>query len=90
MVGKFQTPDGLLMFWDTGRSVTPVQLAEALALQLSAFSGTRNERREAAREAAKFVNKIAQQVNVYPVGKAALAGDGRILVTEPWFEEKDT
>jgi len=29
-------------------------------------------------------------VNVYPVGQAGLTDDGRIVTTEPWFEEDET
>ena len=78
MVGKYPTPKGLLMFYDTGRCLTPVDLAEALALQHSFFQ-----------KLYKFMNEIAHKVDVYPIGQAALADDGRIFVTEPWFESKE-
>lgn len=88
MVGKFPTPKGLVMFWDTGRLVSPVDFAEIIALQHSAFSGSRNNRRRAMAQVYNHVSRIAHEVNVWPIGIAAVADDGRILVTEPWFEEK--
>ena len=89
MVGKYPTPKGSVMFYDTGRTVSPVDLAEALALQHSAFTGSGASKEEAKKKAYKFVEEIAKKVNVYPVGYAALTDDGRILVTEPWFESKE-
>jgi len=89
MVGKFPTPKGLVTFYDTGKSVSPVELVEALALQHSAFTGTPASKEQAGKKAYKFIEEIAQKVNVYPVGYAALTDDGRILVTEPWFESKE-
>lgn len=88
MVGKYPTPKGLMMFYDTGRCLTPVELAEALALQHSFFSDGVNEEK-VSRKSYEFMNEVAHKVNVYPVGFAALADDGRIFVTEPWFESKE-
>ncbi len=89
MVGKFPTPKGLLMFWDTGRTIAPVQLAELLALQHSVFNATGETRKEAWGKVASLMREVAHQANVYPTGQAAVADDGRILVTEPWFSEKE-
>ena len=88
MVGKLPTPKGFLMFWDTGKVTTPVQLAEVLALQHSVFSATGKAKQEAADRTWKLITEIAYQVNVWPAGKAALADDGRILVTEPYYYEE--
>lgn len=85
MVGKLPTPKGLVMFYDTGRCLSPVQLTEALALQHSFFSNG-VDKEKATEEINNFINGIIQKVGVYPVGQAALADDGRILVSEPWFE----
>ena len=90
MIGKFPTPKGLLMFWDTGKSMTPVQLAESLALQHSVFGATGEKRKEAIKKISNLIIEIAHQVNVYPIGQAALADDGRILVTEPYYDEKES
>ncbi|GAI05718.1 unnamed protein product, partial [marine sediment metagenome] len=73
----------------TGKSITPVQLAESLALQHSVFSATGEERKEAIKKTSNLIIEIAHQVNVYPVGQAALADDGRILVSEPYYDEKE-
>lgn len=89
MVGKLPTPKGLLMFWDTGKSISPLQLAEIIALQHSVFSATGKSQKEAWGKVTELMTKITQETNVYPVGQAALADDGRILVTEPWFESKE-
>ena len=89
MVGRYPTPDGEMTFYDTGRFVAPEDLAEALALQHSAFAVTGRQRRKVVREITRLLMKITRKVNVYPVGKAALADDGRILVSEPWFESKN-
>ena len=88
MVGKYPTPKGLVMFYDTGRSVTPVMLAEIIALQHSFYQLPESKRGDVTEKLIKKAKELAQQVNVYPAGFAALADDGRILVTEPWFEEK--
>lgn len=89
MVGKYPTPKGLLMFWDTGRAVTPVQLAEMYALQHSVFQATGKQREEAINKIYAKATELANQVNVWPVGFAALVDDGRIFVSEPWFNEKE-
>ncbi len=86
MVGKLPTPKGSTMFYDTGRQITPVQLAEVLALQHSVSNSNGETRERAILKIIETMTKVANEVNVYPVGQAALAGDGRILVTEPWFE----
>ena len=90
MVGKLPTPKGKKMFWDTGRSVTPVQLAELLALRHSYFSSTAEEIKEITSKIYSLMRELAEGINVYPIGFAGIADDGRVLVTEPWFEEKDT
>jgi hypothetical protein len=89
MVGKYPTPKGLLMFWDTGRQITPVQLAEMFALQHSVFQTTGKQRQDAFNKIMSKATEMAQQVNVWPEGYAALTEDGRIFVTEPWFNEKE-
>ncbi len=88
MVGKLPTPEGLLMFYDTGRCLTPVELAEALAFQHTFFSNG-IDKGKVTEKLLDFVAEIAHKVNVYPVGQAAIASDGRILVTEPWFESEE-
>ena len=89
MVGRLETPKGLLMFWDTGKAITPIQFAEILALQHSVFSATGKAQQDAVDKIFKLTTEIIHQVNVWPVGQGALADDGRILVTEPWYEEKE-
>jgi len=88
-IGKVDVGNAPMAFWDTGRLVTPVQLAEVMALQHSAFFACGKTRQEAMKKIYEKATEIAHQVNVYPVGKAALADDGRILVTEPYFNEKE-
>ncbi len=88
MVGKFPTPKGLVMFYDTGRCLSPIELAEALALQHSYFSEGINSK-DVSKKLYDFINGVAHKVNVFPVGQAALADDGRIFVTEPWFKSKE-
>jgi len=87
MVGKYPTPKGLLMFYDTGRCLSPTDLAEALALQHSYFSGG-VDKGKVAEKLYSFMNEIAHKADVYPIGQATLIDDGRIIVTEPWFEAK--
>lgn len=89
IVGKFPTPDGMVTFYDTGRKMSPVDIAEAITLQHSYFGGI-GEQGETAKQLYDFTTRIAKKANVYPIGYAALAEDGRILVTEPWFESKDS
>ncbi len=89
MVGRYPTPKGSLMFWDTGKSITPVQLVEALALQHSISNATGRAKKEAIGKAYELIMEVVNQTNVYPIGQAALDGDGRILVTEPFYEEKE-
>jgi len=72
IVGKYPTPKGLLMFWDTGRNINPVQLAEFLGLQHSVFQATGKQREEAIRRIQAKATEMANQVNVWPVGYAAL------------------
>ncbi len=87
-IGKVDVGNAPMAFWDTGRRVTPIQLAEITALQYTAFFACGHKLREEARRRIwEKANEIAHQVNVYPVGKAALSDDGRILVTEPYFHE---
>ena len=88
MVGKFPTPEGLLMFYDTGRCLSPLDLAEAMALQHSYFSKGVNKE-EVSEKLYRFMNEVEKKVDVYPIGQAAIADDGRILVTEPFFESKE-
>jgi hypothetical protein len=87
IVGKLPTPKGLRTFWDTGRRISAVEVAEAITLQHSYFLGV-GEQKNTTNQLYDFATRIATKANVYPVGYAALADDGRILVTEPWFEEK--
>jgi len=89
MVGKLPTPEGSVMFYDIGRKVSPAQLNEVRQLLYKAFSGNHKTREEARKRISAKVTEIAKQVNVYPVGKAMLVEDGRILVTESYFNEKE-
>ncbi|HUV52910.1 MAG TPA: hypothetical protein VMW64_07530 [Dehalococcoidia bacterium] len=89
IVGKFPTPKGLVTFYDTGISVSAVEVAEAMALQHAVFNATGEAQKIAIEKVKQFTIEIAQKVNVYPKGYAAFADDGRILVTEPWFESKE-
>ena len=88
IVGKFPTPKGAQTFYDTGRKVSAVDVAEALTLQHSYFGGI-GKQEDTTKQLYDFATRMAKKVNVYPIGYAALAEDGRILVTEPWFEAKD-
>jgi len=89
IVGKFPTPKGIQMFYDTGIKLSAVDIAEALILQHSYLAGI-GEQEDTAKQVYDFATRMAKKANVYPIGYAALAEDGRILVTEPWFESKDT
>lgn len=88
IVGKFPTPKGMKTFYDTGRKVSAVDVAEAITLQHSYFAGIGGQE-ETAKQLYGFATQMAKKANVYPIGYAALAEDGRILVTEPWFEVKE-
>lgn len=87
-MGKFPTPNGMQTFYDTGQKISPTELAEAMVLQHSMAQGIGKEE-DTVKQIFDFLTKIAKKANVYPVGFAALAEDGRVLVTEPWFESKD-
>lgn len=87
IVGKLPTPKGLQTYYDTGRKISPIELAEALTLQHSYFMGI-GKSEDTAKQLHDFATQIAKRTNVYPKGYAALTDDGRILVTEPWFEEE--
>lgn len=75
-----------MTFYDTGRKVSREDLAKAQALQYAAFYATGEIAQDAREKALEHVKTIAKKVNVFPMGKAALTDDGRILVTEPWYE----
>lgn len=90
MVGKYPTPKGLVMFWDTGKSVSPVQLAESQAIQHAVYNSSNKDRTRAMEKAGKIVMELARAANVYPEGFAVLADDGRMLVTEPWYFEEES
>jgi hypothetical protein len=80
---------GSLTFYDTGRSLAPADFAEAIALQHSYFAVTgRDQKRLVAQKLYDFVASLAKKTGVIPIGKSALSDDGRILVTEPYFEEE--
>lgn len=89
--GECPTPKGMMMFWDTGKFITPVQLAEAMALQRFAFCAEGKVRKEAGMKLGKLAMQTALDNNVYPPppGYAALADDGRILVSTPYYEQKE-
>jgi hypothetical protein len=89
MIGKFPTPQGMQTMYDTGQSLSPVDLAEALALQHSVFNATGALQDKAIQRLRDFMTEVVNKVNVYPVGYAGLSDDGRILVTEPWYEAKE-
>lgn len=38
----------------------------------------------------EFVIEVARKVNVHLVGFSGLMDDGKIITTEPWFEEDET
>jgi hypothetical protein len=92
MVGKYPNPKGkgMIAFYDTGVSIPPEDVAEAITLQhLAFFATTAAARQQAMEKVVEFTKAMAKKVNVYPKGMAALAEDGRILVTEPYFESKE-
>ena len=86
MVGKFPTPEGLVMFYDTGRSIELGDLAELMAKRSSLIEAGPGSIKEAGEGIFELAIEIANKTDVYPAGYAAVAEDGRILVTEPWFE----
>lgn len=89
MVGKYPTPKGLIMFWDTGRKINLEQLNRARALQYASFYATGKIKVDARNKIYNLATDIAHEVNVWPEGYAALTDDGRIFVSEPWFNEKE-
>jgi len=88
IVGRFPTPNGLRTYYDTGRKLSPTELAEAIVLQHSMVQGIGDES-ETVEQLFDYMTRVINKANVYPIGYGALIGDGRIIVTEPWFESKE-
>ncbi len=89
MVGRLPTPGGEFMFWDTGKSATPVQFEEALGQQQALANA--EDLKKAVKKAAEVLSPICMAFNVYPPTGCvvAMADDGRILVASPYYDEKE-
>ncbi|GAI35400.1 unnamed protein product, partial [marine sediment metagenome] len=61
---------------------------ELMALQSRLSEATPESLEQSKRDIFEQCAEIARKTDVYPVGYAAIADDGRIFVTEPWFESK--
>ncbi len=86
IVGRYETPTGLLTFYDTGVIVPPADMAELLTLHKLVLSG---KLAEVGNKIFPLMRDIAHKANVYPKGYASVAEDGRIFVTEPFYEAKE-
>lgn len=76
IVGKLSTPKGPQTFYDTGRAVSPVDVARASALRYAVFNTTGKMHEKAMERMGELVIEVAMKVNVYPVGQAGLMDDG--------------
>ena len=89
IVGRYNTPKGFLTFYDTGIVVNPEDMAELLVLYKTAFNNKEVDMDKLQSQMFAVVNKIALQNNVYSPGIITIAEDGRIFVTEPFYETKE-
>jgi hypothetical protein len=76
-------------FWDTGVFLTPLELAEGMAMQHSAFMLPEgHEKRKLVRKIADYCMEVSRKHNVWPDGKCGLTEDARIIVDKPYYIRK--
>lgn len=89
-IGRIATPSGVLPFWDSGKRVSPVDLAEIAGFQVAIQNAPNSRERSKAKKALwKWMEGLAERVSIWePSVSVAVADDGHVVVSSPEYDDE--